>query len=105
MASLFRQRLERIARQARRDRGRLALGDQIAAEWVPLLGIDYDRRGDILEIAVTGLRHRVGGPREVYADVEGGQLTRFEVIDDDGISHIVQLREPLMLPASKPAGG
>jgi hypothetical protein len=38
----------------------LALGDQIAANWLPLLGITYEPKDDLLEIALEGLDHRTG---------------------------------------------
>ena len=38
----------------------LALGDQIAAEWVLLLGITYDLKDDVLEIASTTSTIRSG---------------------------------------------
>jgi Family of unknown function (DUF5335) len=31
----------------------LALGDQIEAEWVPLLGIVYDPKNDLVELALV----------------------------------------------------
>ena len=75
----------------------LALGDQIVAEWLPLLGITYDPKGDLLEIALDGLDHMIRKPREVYADSGNGALRSFKIIDADGVSQIILLREPLML--------
>ena len=75
----------------------LALGDQIVAEWLPLLGITYDPKDDLLEIALDGLDHMIRKPREVYADSGEGALLSFEIIDADGVSRIILLREPLML--------
>jgi hypothetical protein len=75
----------------------LALGDQIMAKWLPLLGITYDPKGDLLEIALDGLDHMIRKPREVYADSGNGALLSFEIIDADGVSQIILLREPLML--------
>ena len=77
----------------------LALGDQIEAEWLPLLGITYDSKNDLLEIALEGLDHLIKHPKEVWADAGIGALPNFEVIDGEGVSQIIQLREPLMLPA------
>jgi hypothetical protein len=94
-----------LGKRAEIEVASLALGAQVEAEWLPLLGIAYDPKDDIVEIALAGLDHMVHGPREVYADIEGGQLARCEVIDRDGVAHIVQLSEPLMLPAPKPARG
>jgi Family of unknown function (DUF5335) len=83
----------------------LALGDQIAAEWLPLLGITYEPKRNTLEIALEGLDHLINDPKEVWADTGGGALLNFEVIDGDGVSQIVRLREPLMLPAPPSATG
>jgi hypothetical protein len=83
----------------------LALGDQIEAEWLPLLGIAYDPKDDVLEIALDGLDHLIHKPRELYADSGAGGLLSFEVIDADGVAQIIKLREPLMLPAPSPKIG
>jgi hypothetical protein len=77
----------------------LALGDQIEAEWLPLLGITYDSKNDVLEIALEDLDHLIKHPKEVWADAGVGALLNFEVIDGEGVSQIIQLREPLILPA------
>jgi len=77
----------------------LALGDHIEAEWLPLMGITYDSKNDVLEIALEGLDHLIKHPKEVWADAGVGALLNFEVIDGEGVSQIIQLREPLMLPA------
>jgi hypothetical protein len=58
----------------------LELGDQIVAEWVPLLGITYDSRDDLVDVASVA------------------------VIDQDGARQVVKLKEPLMLPAAATAG-
>jgi hypothetical protein len=80
----------------------LDLGDQIEAEWLPLLGITYDDKDDVLEVAFDGLDHLIYGPREVWADTSVGEMMSFEVIDDRGVSQIIKLRQPLMLPSPSP---
>lgn len=77
----------------------LDLGQQMEAEWAPLLGIVYDYKNDVLEILIDGLDHLIHHPREVYLDQQAGELTSLEVIDDEGMQQIVKLRNPLMLPA------
>jgi hypothetical protein len=76
----------------------LALGDQIEAEWLPFLGITYDSKDNVLEIALEGVDHLIANPKEVWADAGSGALLNFEVIDGEGVSQIIRLREPLMLP-------
>jgi hypothetical protein len=80
----------------------LDLGDQIEAEWLPLLGITYDHKDDVLEIALEGVDHLIYGPREVWADLNVGEMMSFEVIDDQGVSQVIKLRQPLMLPSPSP---
>lgn len=76
----------------------LQLGNQIAAEWLPLLGITYDPKSDIVEVVLEGLDHMIHHPREVYVDVEAGGLTSVEVIAEDDERQIINLRDPIMLP-------
>lgn len=78
----------------------LRLGHQVQAEWLPIFGIVYDPKSDIVEVAMEGLDHMIQHPHEVYVDVAaGGQLTSVEVIDEDDERQIISLRDPLMLPA------
>ncbi len=80
----------------------LSLGNQIAAKWVPVIGITYDPKGDIIEIALEGLDHLIHGPRSVTVDESATGLSSVEIVDREGGKQIVKLAEPLMLPP--PAG-
>jgi hypothetical protein len=77
----------------------LELGAQVEAEWLPVLGITYDPKDDILEIALEGVDHLIHGAREIYVDEGVTGLESLLVVDGDGVKQIVKLREPLMLPA------
>ena len=81
----------------------LNLGDQIEAEWLPLLGITYDPKDDLIEVALEGVDHLIPRPREVWVETEGLDLSSIEVIDSNGVRQIVMLRDPLMLPAPEHA--
>jgi hypothetical protein len=76
----------------------LNLGDQIQADWLPLIGITYDPKDDLIEVALEGLDHMIRRPRDVYVDQEAVELTSVEVIDQDDTRQIIRLRDPLMLP-------
>jgi hypothetical protein len=76
----------------------LAIGSQIEAEWLPLLGITYDPKDDIVEVALEGLDHMIHKPRDVFVDQTAVDLSSVEVIDNDDFRHIIKLRDPLMLP-------
>jgi hypothetical protein len=42
----------------------LDLGHQTQADWLPLLGISYDPRDDVVDIALDGLDHMIHKLRE-----------------------------------------
>ena len=67
-------------------------GAQPQTQWVPLQGLTYDPKDDLLEVRVTGLDHLVGHPEEIYVDEEGGRLNRLQVVRRDGTREIVELR-------------
>ena len=77
----------------------LRLGDQVEAEWLPLLGIAYDPNDDIVEIALEGLDHLIPNPREIYVEEGPETVEALEVVDADDVRQILKLRDPLMLPA------
>ncbi|HWX29789.1 MAG TPA: DUF5335 domain-containing protein [Steroidobacteraceae bacterium] len=77
----------------------LDLGDQTQAEWLPLLGITYDPRDDVVDIALDGLDHMIRKPREIYLDNGAAGLTSLEIVDADGVRQLVKLKDRLMLPA------
>lgn len=78
----------------------LDLGDQIVAEWVPLLGISYDPKDDVLDVVLDRANHMIQRPREIVVEDAGDGLTSVAVIDESGARQIVRLKEPLKLPAA-----
>jgi hypothetical protein len=85
-------------KQAEIEVASLALGDQVEADWLPLLGIAYDPKDDLVEVALEGLDHLIPSPREIYVEngIEG--LSSLEILDAEGNRQIVKLREELALP-------
>ena len=74
------------------------LGDQVEAEWAPLLGITYDPKDDLFEIQLEGVDHLVSHPRLFAVRERDGLAESLMVIDGEGTEHIVQLRVPIALP-------
>ena len=81
----------------------LDLGDQIMAEWVPLLGISYDERGDQLDVALDRVSHWIHHPNDVIVIENPSGLTSIAVVDREGSRQVIRLKDPLMLPAGAPA--
>ena len=87
------------AQQAQIDILGLAIGDQkLIGQWVPFLGIVYDHKDDLLEIALEGLDHMIARPQEISV-VEGveGQLESIEIVGADRLRQIVKLKRAAQL--------
>lgn len=67
-------------------------GAQPETAWLPLIGITYDAKSDMLEVAVENMDHLVYHPEEVYVDEEDGVLSSLEIVRKDGTKEIIELR-------------
>ena len=77
----------------------LETGDQIVAEWIPMMGVTYDSRNDLVDVALDRTDHLIYHPDEIVVEEGTEGLMSIAVIAVDGTRHIVRLKEPLMLPA------
>jgi len=84
--------------------GMSILGDEIGAqletEDSALLGMSYDSKDEVFEIATSSVSHRVERPREIYIHEKAGTLASVEVVAQDGTKQIIELRPLPSLPAS-----
>jgi len=85
--------------QAEIDVLSLKLGAQAQARSLPLLGLAYDRKSDVIEVALEGLDHLVHRPRKLAATQDDSGLLSIEIVDADKVRQIVKLTRPLSLPA------
>lgn len=86
------------AKEAEIEVASLNLGGQIAADWLPLIGVTYDPKDDLVEVALDGVDHMIRKPREIYLQSDGGALTGIEITGGDGANQIVKFRDALLLP-------
>lgn len=68
------------------------IGNQREAAWVPLHGITYDHRSDVLSVSVEGLGHLIYDPLAIWVDENEHGLLRLDVKRADGIEEIVEIR-------------
>ena len=73
----------------------LSVGEEVAAEWVVLLGVAYDPRSVSFDIALGGLEHRVRKPETLYVDEGPSGIAALEVTDDGGLRQRLRLDRPL----------
>jgi hypothetical protein len=88
---------ELVGRRAEVDVVSLKLGSQVQAQWVQLLGIAYDPRNDVLEVALEGLDHLIPRPLELYVDEGRTGVESLSISDADGNRHIIRLKQPVIL--------
>src|ERR1700754_4693517 len=74
-----------VGKRAEIEVASLGLGSQVEAEWLLLLGIAYDPKNDLVEIALDGLDHLIHHPRQIYADFGPEGLSSLEVIDSEDV--------------------
>jgi hypothetical protein len=77
----------------------LQLGDRLAADHVPLIGLSYEPREDTLTLFLDGLQHRIAHPQAIHVEHSDGALASFEAVDEEGVHHIVLLHAVLEMPA------
>ena len=76
------------------------IGVQLETENSALLGMSYDPKDEIFEVATSNISHRVAKPKEIYVREEGGRLSSVEVIAQDDTKQIIELWPLPALPAS-----
>jgi hypothetical protein len=84
----------------------LELGDQITAEWIPMFGITYDSKDDLLDVALERVDHLIWHPKEIVVEEGPTGVTSVAVVDKEGVRQVVRMREPLMLssPSTQEVG-
>ena len=86
-----------VGKQAEIEVAALDLGDQIEVEWAPLIGITYDKKNNVIEIALEQLDHLIRSPRAIFMDEAVGGIVALAIDDSDEHRHIVKLKDPLAL--------
>jgi len=75
----------------------LNLGDQVEADYVPLKGLSYDPRDDVVQVWVGPLDHLIRHPKGIDLALEGGHLISMHITDAEGEKHIIKPRQRVLL--------
>ena len=84
--------------QALVEVGSLPIGNPVAVQWLPLRGITYDRKDDLLDLDLGEIEHIIQHPAAIHVEATATQVHSIEVMDAARTKHVVRLREPLLLP-------
>jgi hypothetical protein len=84
-------------RRVELDVASLDLGDHVEVRWLPLLGVVFDSRSDVLEIALDGVGHSIVSPRQVLLEETERGLVAIEIVAAGDTVEILRFREPLRL--------
>lgn len=70
------------------------IGDQVEARDVPLLGITYDAKDDLLDVFVGDtLDHLIFTPREIHVvEEDDGFVSSLQVTRDEDVREVLQMR-------------
>jgi hypothetical protein len=90
-----------VGRRVELDVASLDLGDLVEARWLPLLGLVFDTRGDVLEVALDGVGHSIVSPRKVLLEETERGLVAIEIVGSDDTVETLRFREPLRLEGSE----
>jgi len=81
----------------------LDLGDQVVAEWIPMIGITYDSKDDLVDVALDRTNRLIRHPTAITVEEAPTGLTSVAVVDAEGARPVVRLRDPLALPPATAA--
>ncbi|MDX1639813.1 MAG: DUF5335 family protein [Balneolaceae bacterium] len=69
------------------------IGAQPETGWLPLEGITYNPKDDLLDIRVEQLDRMILHPSEIYVDEDSqGWITSLEIVEKDGTKDIIEIR-------------
>jgi hypothetical protein len=77
----------------------LDLGDQIAADHLPLLGISFDPSDDTVHVIAEAIDHTISHPQAIFVDEDTEGLRAVQITDDEGRKQLLELTSAIPLPA------
>ena len=78
----------------------LNLGDQIEAEHVPLKGLSYDPKDDVVQVWVGDIDHLIHHPQKIMVVYDADErLIAIDITDAEGEQHLISTKEPVEVVA------
>ncbi|HEY2444302.1 MAG TPA: DUF5335 family protein [Rhizomicrobium sp.] len=94
--------LKTLSRALNRDQAEIwldwpDLAHEVEPVWLPLLGIAYDSKNNLIKVVLEGLHHFVQNAVSVVVEGNGASISAVKIVDGNNAQQIVQLRDPVML--------
>jgi len=78
----------------------LNLGDQMEAEHVPLKGLSYDPKDDVVQVWVGDIDHLIHHPQKIMVVYDSDErLIAIDITDREGEQHLISTKEPVEVAA------
>jgi hypothetical protein len=69
------------------------LGDQFESDYARVIGVTYDPKDNVFEIALDGVDHLIYHPKEIWVEEEDNGFVRtIEVVREGGTKEIIRLQ-------------
>jgi hypothetical protein len=79
------------------------IGDQITGAKLPVIGITYDSRDDLLDVALDRANRLIRHPQMIEIEEGPIGIVAIAVLDAEGARHIIRLKQPWALPPASAA--
>jgi hypothetical protein len=73
-------------------------GDQVESRWLPLNGITYDPKDDVLDVITDAVDHMIHHPSAISIDYDTAGIHNLCVTDREGHRQLIRMKEPMPLP-------
>ena len=74
----------------------LSIFDQIEVEWLPLLGVSYDPKDDVVSILFEKLDHLIEKPQEIVVEKGDEGIRQIEITSgEDAAKTVLKFRTPV----------
>lgn len=69
------------------------LGDQFESDYARVIGVSYDPKDNVFEVALEGVDHLVYHPKEIWVvEEDNGFVSTIEVVREDDTKEIIRLQ-------------
>ncbi len=74
----------------------LGIFDKKEVEWLPLLGVSYDPKDDVVSILFEKLDHLVEDPQQIAVEKDNGSIKSIEIISgQDAAKNVLKFKVPV----------